>query len=154
MIIAPTPCYFLLKAEGDAAAQLVAELSPGTATDIDSVILVSSDFDSDISAVNSMTRSIQHIQDCTQLPATSLTTKEQYNPLYLPGNMEVLDEMLNLDARTDNIRFVGMNGNPYTLKIVEVLNDGDPLITAKLEYRPFDIPAYSDIVTARAAALN
>jgi len=151
MIIAPTPCYFVIKAEGEAASHVICEVSPLTGNDIITAVLVSAEFDSDIQAVHHMDTATAHI--AAQTPAESLETKTEYNPLYLPGDMSAVDEMLNLDPRNDGIRFVGMSGNPYLLKTVEVKNGDEQLIVGKVEYRPFDIPGYSDLVEARARLL-
>lgn len=151
MIVAPTPCFFIVKAEGEAAAQLIAEVEPKVAHDIETVILISADFESDISAVNSMDRSVGHL---VSISSDTSATKETYNPLYIPSDMASVDEMLVLEPRADGIRFSGMAGNPFMLKMVEVTEKDEPLITAKIEYRPFDIPSYSDIVLAAATRLN
>lgn len=151
MIIAPTAAYYMVKAEGEAAENMVSELSPSTASDIATVILVSADFEVDIMAVHNLSRSIEYIKGSLHDPKMSVD--EKYNPLYMPAPMEQVDEMLNLDPRNDGIRFVGMNGNPYTLKTVEMKANGDePLVTGKVDYRPFDFPGYSEIVADRERA--
>lgn len=149
MIIAPTPCYFVIKAEGEAASHVVSEVSPLVGNDIMTAVLVSADFESDIQAVHYMDTATAHIT--AQTPAEAIETKTEYNPLYIPGDMSSVDEMLNLDPRNDGIRFVGMSGNPYLLKTVEVKNGDEQLIVGKVEYRPFDIPGYNEIVESRSS---
>jgi hypothetical protein len=155
MITAPTSCFFMLRAEGEAAQQAVAEFAPRSANDIEAVVLVSADFESDVNADASLTTSMDHITGLSCIAADRLDVKATYNPLYVPGEMALIDETLNLDARHDNIRFVGMNGNPYTLKIIEVKDGDDTMIAAKIEYRQFEIPSYSDIVQSnKSTVLN
>jgi hypothetical protein len=155
MITAPTSCFFMLRAESEAAQQVVAEFAPRSANDIESVVLVSADFESDVNADVSLTTSMDHITSLSCITADRLDVQSTYNPLYVPGTMSSIDETLNLDARHDNIRFVGMNGNPYTLKIIEVKDGDDTMIAAKIEYRQFEIPSYSDIVQAnKSTVLN
>lgn len=151
MITAPTSCFYMIKAEGEAASQMLAEFAPGCASDIDAVILFSSDFDCDISAINSLDATVRHIKNQTYLVDEEI--KEEYNPLYFQSSMQKIDDAMMLDARTDGFRFTAMHGNAYALKTVEV-KDGDTLvISAKIEYRPFDFPAYSEIVASNRAAL-
>lgn len=149
MIIAPTTCYFMLKTEGEAAVQMVSEISPGSSSDISSAILVSADFESDLYAINSLTKAIAHIQERTPFNPDDTVTEEKYNPLYIPGDMALIDDVLNLDPRTDGIRFVGMNGNPFIVKTVEITEGEVQIIAAKVEYRAFDIPGYSELVASR-----
>lgn len=151
MIIAPTPCYFVVKGEGEVASHIVAEVSPKTSSDIATAVLVSSDFDSDITAVNYMDQAAASITAATHI--ADAETVVRYNPLYIPGPIERIDELLQHDGRGDAIRFVGMSGNPYLLKVVEVKGSRDEqaLLSAKVEYRPFDIPGYSEIVESNAS---
>ena len=149
MIIAPTPCYFIVKAEGEAASSVISEVSPTTGADITTAVLVSADFEVDILAVNYMQKATDRILQT----AGDVETVEKYNPLYVPGPMENVDEMLNLDARHDGIRFVGMSGNPYLLKTLVATSGDQQVLSAKVEYRPFDIPGYSDIVAANETQL-
>jgi hypothetical protein len=151
MIIAPTPCYFVIKTEGEAASHIVSEVSPLAGNDIITAVLVSADFDSDIQAVHHMDAATAHIT--SQTPGEGLETQIEYNPIYLPGEMSAVDEMLNLDPRNDGIRFVGMSGNPYLLKTVVVKSGDEQLVVAKVEYRPFDIPGYNELVEARTKML-
>lgn len=148
MIVAPTSCYFMLKIEGEAATQLISEISPGAGSDIVTAMLASADFESDLYAVNNLDKTIEYIRSQTARSDTE-TTVEKYNPLYIPGEMGMVDEALNLDSRTDGIRFVGFNGNPFILKTVEVSDGDTQLIIAKVEYRPFEIPTYSELVLSR-----
>jgi hypothetical protein len=144
MITAPTPCFYMLKVEGEVAQQFVAELSPSSAKDIISAVLVSSDFDIDIAAVNSFDASITSMRALS--PSADIV--EEYNPLYVPSGLDVLDQHMQSEQRGDAIRFVGMNGNPFILKTVEITQGDEPLISGKIEYRPFELPSYSDIVAS------
>lgn len=154
MIVAPTSCFFLVKAQGEAAVQVVSSISPGAANDIESVILLSSDFKSDIDAANKMHASIDSISKQSLIPEHLLQTTEQYNPLYIPSEPSAVDEMLQLDARTDGIKFTGMHGNPFTFKTVEILQNFSPVIQGKIEYHPFDLPSYSEIIQEDINRIN
>lgn len=143
MIVAPTTCYFVVKTEGEAASMIVSEVSPTTGHDIATAILVSADFQTDILAVNYMDKATARIIDSA---GPDIETVVKYNPLYVPGPMSAIDDLLNLDPRTDGIRFVGMNGNPYLLKTVEAKCGDQYILTAKVEYREFEIPGYHELV--------
>jgi hypothetical protein len=147
MIVAPTSCYFVIKAEGEAAAAVILEVSPTTGHDITTAILVSADFETDILAVNYMDKAMARIIAGS---GPDIETTVRYNSLYIPGPMEAIDDLLNLDPRNDGIRFVGMSGNPFLLKTVEAKSGDENVVTAKVEYRPFDIPGYNEMVESNA----
>lgn len=146
MITAPTKCFFVIKADGEFASGAVGTLSPTTANDIESIILVSGDIDTDIEAINNMMTGLETIRASTELGST-LKMVEKFNPLYIPGPPESMDEVLLLEASNDAVRFVGMNGNPFTLKTAELKADDEPLIMGKVDYHPFDMPSYTDLMT-------
>jgi hypothetical protein len=138
----------MLKTEGETAQQVISEISPSAGVDISSAIMMSADFESDLVAVHSLSAALAHVRSRSPVNEQEVT-EEKYNPLYVPGSVGELDDVLSLDPRTENIRFVGMGGNPFILKTIEV-NDGEtPIIAAKVEYRPFDIPTYSELVLTR-----
>lgn len=151
MIIAPTPCFYMLKAEGEAAHFIAESISPSTCLDIVSAIIVSQDFDNDLMAVNCLTSSIEQIRKTSKIEGLET---EKYNPLYMPGDASRLDEVITFDG-AEEIQFIGMNGNPFILKTVEIADENSRSITAKVEYRPFDIPSYGEIVeSANSQQLN
>lgn len=146
MIIAPTTCYYVVRAEGETAQQIVAEVSPSVGLDIITAVLVSADYESDIQAVCHMDKSIGHLD---KLSYGGLTRNEKFNPLYIPGDMELVDDLLAHDSKGETIRFVGMSANPFLFKTVEVMSGEDQVAIGKVEYRPFEIPGYSEIVESR-----
>jgi hypothetical protein len=154
MIIAPTSCFFILRAEGEAAAHMMDLMSPSAAADIDAAILVSRDFDSDIAAVHGLDESIAQLRLQMPVHIDRVKIEEKYNPLYFPGTVDDVDEMLQTNERNDSARFIGMNGSPYVLKTIEIYDGEDSLISGKIEYRPFELPTYNDIVASRSQLLN
>lgn len=144
MIQPPVPCFYLFKVEGEVAKSVAEEISPAAAADIQLAAFISGDFDVDINAVKSLDAAITHVKTISLMD--DAPSQEVYNPLYVPSTMEKIDEMLLLEPRADNIYFVGMNSNPYTLKTVEVSVGDEQVLAARIEYRPFEIPGYSDIV--------
>lgn len=149
MIQPDTSSYYVIKTDGEAAGAVVAEISPKVGHDILTAILVSADYQSDIQTVNGMDTSLRHIATLT--PGSELRTEEKYNPIYMPGTMEMVDEVLSIEPRENGIRFVGFSGNPFILKTVEVHNGDEQLVVAKVEFRPYDIPGYTELIEARAA---
>lgn len=144
MITAPTTCYFIIRAEGEAAAHVVSAISPAVSTDIATAILMSADFESDVQAACHMDSATAHIALVAH--AEGLETYTKYNPLYMPGSASEMDDMFS-PSSNGGIYFSGMSGNPYLFKTVEVKSGEVELLTAKVEYRPFDIPEYSDELT-------
>lgn len=142
MINPPTLCFFTAKAIDEAAASVMMDISPGAAADIVEVTLLSDDFDSDIPAINRLDATVVKMTE----KVNNLNVREKFNPLYIPVKMEEVDEMLDLSAKHDVVRFVGMDSNPYTVKQVDVETDGQRVISGKVQFYPFDLPHYSDIV--------
>lgn len=153
MIIANTPCFYLVRASGEAAESVTSRFSPATASDIETVVLLSTDFDSDIEATQSMDQVLEKVA-CGMPHFTILEAQEKYNPLYTSNSMGDIDEMLNLDPRTDGYKFTGMDGNPFVFKQVKMFDNEEPVIEAKVQYHSFDLPGYSDITAQQDAPLN
>jgi hypothetical protein len=145
MIVAPTRCFFVLNLVEDAATSASAFFSEGASGDITSVSLVSKDFESDIDAVHKLDTSIAAVRDSVHTSG-NIEINDAFNPLYLPHSMGDIDDLLSLDLRTDNFNFTGFSGSPYVIRIVQVLNDEMPLMDARLQYHPFELPNYTELV--------
>lgn len=152
MIIAPTSCYFVVKTDGEAAGNAVTKISPRVSADIVSAILISADFDSDIQAVQLMDQVASRILE--QVPTSNVETLVKYNPLFVPSTVDSVDEVLHLEPHRDSIRFIGLDGNPFLFKTIEVKSEGQQLLLGKVEYRPFDMPSYSEIIGSCTKQLN
>ena len=142
MITAPTPCFYHVLLQGDAARHLTELIAPKSALDIEKAFLTSTDFSDDITAVNSLSCTLQGVQREME----ALEIKEKYNPLYTSTDAESLDELLVLEPHADGVRFIGTIGNPYVFKTVHGTVNEHDVINAKVEYRPFDLPAYGDLL--------
>jgi hypothetical protein len=145
MIVAPTHCFFILNLVEDAATSATAFFSEGAAADITTVSLISKDFESDIDATHKLDTSIALIRDSLHTSG-DIEVNETFNPIYLPQSMHAIDDLLSLDIRTDNLNFTGFNGSPYVIRTVEVLNNNMPLMDAKIQYYPFELPNYTELV--------
>jgi hypothetical protein len=150
MIAAPTTSFYLVKVEGEAAGTVTAGISPSTAADIATAVLVSGDFHTDILTVEGMHQTVEMIK--STLHSQPLEAVQKYNPLYLPGDIGALDDMLHLDSKGDTMRFIGMGGNPFTFNTLEVTSHSETVISGKVEYRPFDLPPYADITAAASTS--
>lgn len=145
MIVAPTPCYFTVSVTGESAQALMMDISPGAAADIQELTLLSEDFDSDIQALHLLDGTIDKVR--AALPADASLT-ETFNPLYVPSALEDVDALLDISVRSDALRFNGFGGDPFTLKMVDLKVDSEPVATFTARYHPFDLPLYTDIVEA------
>lgn len=145
MITAPTPCYFTGVATDEAAQALMMEISPGAAADIAEVSLVSGDFDSDILALSNLDTTVQHVAGVLH---HTVEVSEQFNPLYIPAPIEDIDNLLDLNIRSDGIHFAGFGGDPFTLKMIDVKHDDKPLVMFTARYHPFELPLYTEILEA------
>lgn len=139
-----TPCFFVVKAMDEAAQLIASHLSPSTATDIVETTLVSMDFEHDISAVICMDEVISRTSEA--LPSS--TVEQQFNPLFLPNKIEDIDELLELQPHLDAVKFVGLDGNPFTIKHSNLKIDDNVVLMGRAQYHPFELPPYVDIIDA------
>jgi len=151
MIDAPSACFFTIKVMDEAAQQLATEISPAASADITEVLLVSNDFEYDINALVDLDTAVNHVRQAISASNQQLSISEEFNPLYLPAGLEKLDELLELQIRSDNFRFTGFNGNPFTIKLINVNSVDHPVLTAQAQYHPFNLPSYSDILQRNEA---
>jgi hypothetical protein len=150
MITPPTSCFYLIRAEGEAAEAVSAALSVGVITDIRSAVLISGDFESDMQATVSLDSTIAVLKN--QLPQHDLLQSEAHNPLYVPSSGTAIDEVLDGGGfGTEGFRFVGMDGSPFTLKTVSVSAADQRVIEGKVSCRPFELPSYTEIIMAQEA---
>jgi hypothetical protein len=75
---------------------------------------------------------------------------EEINPLYLPCRMDAVDEVLDIDVKRDIYQFEGLDGNPFTIKLIEA-GDESSRLEAVLRYRPFQLPGYMELSEAHQA---
>ncbi len=155
MITPPTPSYFVVRAEGEAAESVTAVLSEGAIADVLGITMISADFESDIQASISMDSTIASIR--TQLLDDTITEEVTYNPLYVPSTVEQIEDMLDMDdddLKAEHVRFIGMDGNPFAIKQVMYTSEqrGDVLF-GTLACKQFDLPAFQDVVKSHEKIL-
>jgi hypothetical protein len=149
MITPPTNCFYVVRAEGEAAGFVCAALSARVKADIATAVLVSEDFSNDLQATNGFDSTVKIMK--AGLVDEDLVESVELNPLYIPSSQEDIDDMLDGDASEDNFHFTGMDGNPFTLKLVSIMSDDKEVIQGKVSCKPFDLPSYTDIVAAQHA---
>ncbi len=134
----------MVKAIDEAAQAVASRFSTSVAADVIEVTLASDDYEHDIPALLNMDAVVKQVTD--ELPAVEVT--ERFNPLFIPQKMGELDEMLELQIRNDAVRFTGLDGSPFTIKLTDVKSDDSTLVMAKTQYHPFELPSYTEIVDA------
>jgi len=148
MINPPTECFFTMYLEGEAAEFVAATCSESVTSDIKEAILISQDFSNDISATISLDSTVERVKE--SLAGMELIEHEYINPLYTASTPEQLDTVLEGDVTSEQIAFTGADGNPFTMKMVEVINDNRDLVQAKLSCKPFELPSYNEIMHEHA----
>jgi hypothetical protein len=144
MITAPTNSFYVIRASGEAAELIAAVFSPGAMGDITDVIVLSNEFTNDIEPMNEMDASLATIKEGL---GPDVVQNVQFNPLYIPMSLDDLDDALVVEQKSDHVQFSAMNGNPFAVKIVEISNNDEPLITGTVSYQQFDLPGYEMIMT-------
>lgn len=144
----PTDCYYMVHASGEAAEFVASTLSASTIFDIKEAVLISVDFTNDIQATVSLDATIELVKQ--QLGGLALIECEYVNPLFTPSSPEELDMVLDGDIRSDGVAFVGPDGNPFMLKMLDVSADNREIMRAKLSCKPFELPSYGEIMLDHA----
>lgn len=142
MISPTTDCYWLVRTEGSAAEFIASTLSVAAMNDITEAVLVSADFDTDIQANISLDFVVSALQEHLEGEAI---VYESFNPLYIPSSIEAIDDVME-GISEDTMKFTGMDGSPYTMKTLGVTQHDREIISAKVTYKPFDLPSYNDII--------
>lgn len=148
--------YFLIKIAGDAVEDVAAAISPKTALDIDSMSLISREFNSDISAIAHLDNSIGSIAKINKRNGKKVAIDEWYNPLYLPNSMEKIEQLFDTSstsASTLTYTGDGHDANPFAIKSISLKCGDDIAITAKVACKPFDLPSYNEIVDNQQSTL-
>ena len=146
MITTKSSCFFTALLVGDAAKEVVTAISPSTASDIEQVQVTSTDFSSDITALISFDASMNHLEQT--LGSEQVSRREDFNPLYLPNGLEALDELVDGNEKSDHLRFTGFGGNPFVIKLIKLDYNEETMAAAELQYHPFELPSYSEIIHA------
>jgi hypothetical protein len=137
-------CFYVVRAEGEAATCLAPVLSESILSDIKEVILISKDYNTDIEAEVKMEQAVNTLKSKIEYSQDGIEQVVR-NPLYYPVKDDALDAVLE-DGSEDSLKFVGMDGSPFTIKSFNFSLNDNNLIQAKVSCKPFDLPTYSDIV--------
>ncbi len=144
MIVPTAQSFYLLHANGEAAELITSIFSVGSMSDITRVVVLSREFNNDIEPINELDASIETLK-AGMSPTVSETI--EFNPLYIPSKREALDEVLEGELKASALHFTGMKGNPFAIKSIEIAEHGEPLITAIVHYKQFELPACEDIIS-------
>lgn len=144
MIHSPSPSFYLLRANGEAAELIASVFSPGTTSDIVDVVVLSKEFNNDIEPILELDASIEALKG--GLAGIDLDERIELNPLFLSSSKEALENALDHEPKTDGVRFTAMEGNPYVVKSTEIRSNDQELITASVAYRQFDLPSYDSLI--------
>jgi hypothetical protein len=147
MIITTSPAFYVIKAGGEAAELIASVFSPGSMADIEDVNVISKEYTNDIEPLNELETSLNTIK--LGLLGTEITENVSFNPLYIPMNIDELDDALEVDIKNDNVRFTAMDGNPYAIKSVDMFvgpNGDKELLAATVAYKQFQFPDYQSIM--------
>lgn len=148
MITTNASCYFEIEIAGDAAGRTILEISPRCVLDIETITLLSESFTDDISCSNAMSAQIGKL---TLDTPNSIQTAE-LNPLYIP-NADV--ETAFADSTDRQVKFTGVDGNPFTVKTTKVETAyGDKIIEAHVRYESFILPPYQEIMQNTPCVLH
>ena len=143
MIPTTANCFYALTARGDAAEAVMSEFAPSLSSDIVCVTMMSGDFGCDITAAHQLDFTVKMIADKLNTPAT---IRDEFNPLYLPITEEQLEEVLSFDSASGVYGFSGFNGNPYTIRQIQIEDNDEIIVDARVQFHKFELPSYEDLV--------
>ena len=147
MITPPTKSFFVIHIDGEAADFITNKFSPGVTSDIREAVLISDDYDTDIEAHNRLDDAVGLVRKQLRKGHKKLAIETRHNPLYVPATQDELDSMLEGDG--EEARFVGFEGNPFTMKSVEIVSGGRPIVSARVACHQFELPSYAEILDAQ-----
>lgn len=148
MITPPTECFYIVYAEGSAIERVMANISKRAAADITLAVLISKDFTDDMTATIELDQAVEQLKSSLN---GELIEHVEYNPLYVPSSQDDIDEVLDGDVDSNDFDFIGLDGDPFTLKMMYIASSEVDLIDAKIAYRPFNLPGYEEIIAAQNA---
>jgi len=148
MIIPPTKSFFVIHISGEAADFITNKFSPEVTSDIREAVLISDDYETDIEAHHCMDDAVNIVKKQLRKDHIKIVTETKHNPLYIPSTPEQLDSVME-GEESDNFKFVGFDGNPFTMKSVAISSNNEQIIAARVACHQFDLPAYSDIMAAQ-----
>lgn len=143
MSLVPATCYMIAVINGEAAGSFVERISPASASDIAQAKIVSGEFSTDIEGIHYMDKASKKLARITGLNSSKV--REEYNPLYLPGEKKQLQELILDDPETGALEIDGLDGSPYTIKLIDIKRGSDE-VQVKLKYQPFNLLDYLDSI--------
>ncbi len=144
MITPNVSSFYVIRLSGEAAEAVTSLYAPASALDIQELTVTSDDFKSDIEAANRLDDVVKQITASIE----PVQVTEKFNPIFTAQPINEVDELINLDSG-GGYSFTGFNGNPFVFKNVEVTQAEAPLIVGRVQYHPFDLPAYLEIAHAK-----
>ena len=149
MINPPTKSFFVIHIAGEAADFITDKFSPGVTSDIREAILISDDYESDIEAHNRFDLALDVVRKQLRKGKIKMQMETKHNPLYIPSTQSELDKVLDTEDADEEIKFVGFEGNPFTMKSVEIVSNNTPIVNARVACHQFDLPPYSEIISGQ-----
>lgn len=151
MITPPTKSFFVIRIHGEAADVVSTKLSPSIASDVRESVLISDDYSEDIEAQNELDKAIQQFKQGLD---ADVTVTVEHNPLYFPSSKEQIESVLESHEDGDMFRFIGMDGNPFTLKTILISKNDEPLLEGRVACHQFDLPTYSELFEAQKVRMH
>ncbi len=149
MIITQAPCYFFVNLFHSAADAITSKLIPAAGLDIASVTLISKQFGDDISCGNALDGQIEAL--VKPLDKKELSVDIEISSLFIPNVKPSFD----IDEEEKIIRFNEVDGNPYTIKSIQISNDyGHLLVLGKMAYEKFTLPSFQKIIENKPYAYH
>lgn len=139
-----TASFYTVLFERPGAQQLMKILAPIHGSDIDQVLVTSTDLHSDMVAIAELSTCVKQIMENTGLTFDSTIT---FNPLYLPMSTVELEEKLEVNSEGD-IKSVAGFTNPFITMSLQVACELHPeVVDAKVCFKQFDLPPFHEILT-------
>lgn len=147
MITPPTDIFWMVRVEGEAAESVANTLSPSSMSDIKEIVLISDDFNNDIQATITLEEALSVMK--AELP-TEIIEHSMINPLYVPSSSQQIDDVMDGATGGESMQFIGMDGNPFTMKSVDVTLEDRQIIKGTISCKPFELPSYNEIIRNQA----
>lgn len=149
MITPPTKSFFVIHISGEAADFVTNTFSPEVTSDIREAVLISDDYETDIEAHHRMDDAMSIVTKQLRKGKVKIATETKHNPLYIPSTPEQLESVLECGETEDTMKFIGFDGNPYTMKSVDIIANDKQIVSARVACHQFDMPTYNEIISGQ-----
>jgi hypothetical protein len=129
-------------------------VSSSAAADIRNVMIISTDFASDVQAINELKHGSLEVMTNLADIGDSISSSSDFNPLYLPGKIEDPTSMLDLTEENDSAAVIGFPNPFISMEYRMWAQEDTNLIDAKVNFKEFTLPPLEDFLKTSESRIS